>query len=331
MDITTKLSCLDKALDHLAAHDECCALCPRECRVNRTKGEKGFCDAGIQATLSHTLLHLGEEPVLSGYSDCRNSHRGEPCCGSGTIFFTGCHLKCLFCQNYQLSWQGKGRAVSEDELAAAMLSLQEKGALNINFVSPTHQLLPILKALKIAYTKGLRLPVVYNSNGYEKRNILQGLDGIVDIYLPDFKYYSEEVAKKYSGVDDYAFYAKQTVQEMVNQRPDLITDDQEIAREGVIIRHLILPGQIEDSKAVLRWLEQNIDAAFGLSLMSQYQPCFIAPQELQRRLTEKEYNTVLVKAREIGSAALFFQSLPSKPGSFLVPDFDMDDPFNWHD
>jgi len=331
MNNTSKKEQIRTALDILAAHEEHCKLCPRECGVNRKKGEKGFCQAGIDASLSHTLLHLGEEPVLSGYSDFRVSHRSGPSYGSGTIFFTGCHLKCQFCQNYQLSWQGKGRSVSENELAAAMLKLQESGALNINFVSPTHLIIPILKALQIAFTKGLRLPVVYNSNGYEKWEIIRALDGIIDIYLPDFKYFSDDLAKKYSGVDDYSVFAKQAIQEMVRQRPALITDEREIAQEGVIIRHLVLPGHTEDSLILLEWLKRNIDASFGLSLMSQYQPCFLAPPTLQRTLTPAEYEPVLALAKELQTAALFFQPVPIKAGESLVPNFDQDDPFNFRD
>jgi len=331
MNNTAKIEHVEKALDKLAAHEECCQLCPRECGVNRKKGERGFCQAGIEASLSHTLLHLGEEPVLSGYSDCRISNRSGPSYGSGTIFFTGCHLKCLFCQNYQLSWQGKGNSVSTDELAATMLNLQENGALNINFVSPTHLIFPILKALKTALAKGLHLPLVYNSNGYEKWEIIRELNGIIDIYLPDFKYYSDDLAKKYSGVDDYPLFAKQAIQEMVKQRPALTTDEREIAQEGVIIRHLVLPGHAKDSQAVLEWLKRNINTSIGLSLMSQYQPCFRAPQNLQRTLTPVEYDPVLAKAKELKSAAFFFQPMPLKPGESLVPDFDKDNPFNFRD
>lgn len=331
MNNPTKIERIDKALDSLAVHEEHCGLCPRECGVNRKKGERGYCRTGISASLSHTLLHLGEEPILSGYSDCRVTKRAGRSCGSGTIFFTGCHLKCLFCQNYQLSWQGKGKPVSESELASMMLNLQNNGALNINFVSPTHLIIPILKALKIAYTKGLRLPLVYNSNGYEKKDILRRLEGIMDLYLPDFKYFSDTVAQRYSNVDNYARFAKDAVQEMVKQRPVLITDEREIAQEGVIIRHLVLPGQTEDSQAVIEWLKRNIDDSIGLSLMSQYKPCFLAPQDLQRTLTPAEYEAVLVKAKELDSAVLFFQPVSINPGKSLIPNFDRDDPFNWQD
>jgi putative pyruvate formate lyase activating enzyme len=230
-----------------------------------------------------------------------------------------------------LSWEGKGNPLSEDDLASTMLNLQEMGALNINFVSPTHLILPILKALKTALSNGLHLPLVYNSNGYEKREIVRQLDGIVDIYLPDFKYYSDDVAMKYSGVNNYSFHAKQAIQEMASQRPFLFTDERDIAQKGVIIRHLVLPGHTEDSQAVLEWLDRNIDASIGISLMSQYQPCFMAPQNLRRNLTPEEYEPVLTKAKEMGTAALFFQPEPIKAAECLTPDFNNDDPFNWQD
>jgi putative pyruvate formate lyase activating enzyme len=331
MNNTTKIGLIQKALDALATHEERCQLCPRECGVNRKKGEKGFCRAGLKASLSHALLHLGEEPVLSGYADCRINDRPGLSSGSGTIFFSGCHLKCLFCQNHQLSWQGKGHSVSEAELASTMLNLQEQGALNINLVSPSHQILPILKALKIAFASGLRLPLVYNSNGYEKGEIIKELEGIIDIYLPDFKYSSGATAKKYSGVSDYSLLARRAIQEMIRQKPVLVTDEQEIAQEGVIIRHLVLPGNTEDSQDVLEWIKENLDNDIGFSLMSQYQPCFMAPSELQRTLTPEEYESVLSKAKELKSALIFFQPQPINPEESLVPDFDKDIPFDWGD
>jgi putative pyruvate formate lyase activating enzyme len=328
---TIKTELIRKALDRLSIHEEGCGLCPRECGVNRKKGELGFCQSGTESSLSHTLLHLGEEPILSGYSDCRASDRRGPSCGSGTIFFTGCHLKCLFCQNHQLSWQGQGHQVSDYELAARMMSLQESGALNINLVSPSHLIVPILKALNIAFSTGLDIPLVYNSNGYEKKEIIRELDGIIDIYLPDFKYFSEDTAIKYSRISDYAAFAKQSIQEMIRQRPVLRTDERDAAQEGVIIRHLVLPGYTADSLAVLEWIQKNMDGTIGFSLMSQYQPCFMAPRELQRTLTELEYDSVLSRAKELDSALLFYQPVPIKPEESLVPNFDKGNPFNWGD
>ncbi|MBN1224898.1 MAG: hypothetical protein JXB23_16740 [Candidatus Aminicenantes bacterium] len=331
MNVQTKRERVQKALIRLQEHEECCRLCPRECGVNRRKGERGYCRAGNRACLSHALLHMGEEPVLSGCHDCGHEDRNNHSAGSGTIFFSGCHLKCLFCQNYQLSWQNKGKPVKDEELAAAMMDLQGRGALNINFVSPSHLIIPILRALQIAYKMGLNLPLVYNSNGYEKETIIRELEGIVDIFLPDFKYSSADLSQKYSGVSDYFFYAGPAIREMARQRPSLIVDGREIAQEGVIIRHLVLPGQVEDSLAVLDWIGKNIDARIGLSLMSQFQPCFKAPPELRRPVSEVEYKRVLEKGEKIEAEILFIQSLPSTPEESLVPDFNKNEPFNWHD
>ena len=326
-----KIKKIDTALARLAEHEVRCQLCPRECGVNRIKGEKGFCQSGKEASVSHALLHYGEEPVLSGCRDCDESgptgtRRRS---GSGTIFFTGCNLKCSFCQNYQLSWLGQGKAASDEELARMMLKLEAKGALNINLVSPSHLLLPILRALRIAYGQGLNLPVVYNANGYEKADVIMNLDGIIDIYLPDLKYFSSEVAGKFSGAADYFEHASPTIKEMFIQRPILVLDKAEIAREGLIIRHLVLPGQTKDSLAILEWLAKELSTDVYLSLMGQYQPCFRSPKELQRPLRPEEYQKVLVKAEELGFENLFIQPEAFNPEDHLVPDFNLDTPFNW--
>ena len=329
MKATAKLKKIQYALDALGEHERCCRLCPRECGVNRKKGERGYCQAGNRASLSHALLHLGEEPILSGHQDCRIESRKDAKHGSGTIFFTGCHLKCVFCQNHQLSWQNKGTPIADEELAVLMLDLQARGALNINFVSPSHLLLPLLRALQIAFEQGLHLPLVYNCSGYEKAKIIRELDGIIDVYLPDFKYSSAEVSLKYSGVDDYFFHASAALREMVRQRPALIVNSQQAATEGVLIRHLVLPGQVEDSLAILEWIDDHISAKVGLSLMSQYQPCYKAPPELQRRISSAEYARVLAKAEELQSEMVFVQPGPLSPEDSLVPDFDKKSPFNW--
>jgi len=329
MNMQDKKSNVQKALNKLKIHDECCRLCPRECGVNRKKGDRGYCRTGIQAILSHALIHPGEEPILSGFDDCRRQGLRGCTSGSGTVFFTGCHLKCSFCQNYQLSWENQGKPVTDEELAGTMLDLQQRGALNINLVSPTHLIVPVLRALEIAYEKGLHIPLVYNSNGYERTETLHNLEGVVDIYLPDFKYASSRIAQKYSGVNDYFFYTSSAVKEMVRQRPALIVDKEEIAREGVIIRHLVLPGQIEDSLAVLDWIGKNLDTGIGFSLMSQYQPCFRAPAELRRRLTPGEYARVRDHAEKLNIEMLFLQPYLMKAGESLVPDFEKESPFNW--
>ena len=330
MNAAEKTALIDKALARLTAHEMACRLCPRGCGVNRAAGERGFCQSGTLAVVSHALLHYGEEPVLSGRAESDEALRGnEQPPGSGTIFFAGCNLKCLFCQNYQLSWRSQGKEVGDDTLAGMMLKLQAAGALNINLVSPTHLLIPILRALRLAYLKGLGIPLVYNSNGYEKSETVALLDGIADIYLPDLKYFAPEVSARYSGAPDYFAFAGPALKEMYMQRPALRLDDREIAREGLIVRHLVLPGQTGDSRSLLGWLAGRLSPAVPLSLMSQYHPCFQAPEELNRHLRPEEYREVLQKAEELGFQTMFVQPGDFSPAERLVPDFDLAEPFSW--
>jgi putative pyruvate formate lyase activating enzyme len=326
VNIARKLDRIGWALEKLARQAGDCRLCPRDCGVDRAAGERGFCGSGPAAVVSHALLHYGEEPVLSGVRDPEAIP--GPRSGSGTIFFSGCSLKCCFCQNYQLSWLGRGREVGDEELAGMMLDLQEKGALNINLVSPTHHLLPILRALAIAFRRGLSLPVVANSSGYEKASVLAHLEGLVDIYLPDLKYAQSGPAERYSAAPDYFEQAAEAVREMFFQRPFLVLDDGGAAQEGLIIRHLVLPGEVENSLSVLDWVRRELGPSIALSLMSQYQPCFQARGELGRALEPAEYARVLDRARALGFEQLFVQ-----PGAFgedhLVPDFERAEPFAW--
>ncbi len=326
-----KIRRLEEALDHLSGHAKNCRLCPRECGANRAKGEMGFCKSGTQASISHALLHYGEEPVLSGMEDCLGAGASLRSCGSGTVFFSGCNLKCVFCQNHQLSWGNLGEPVSTACLADRMLDLQAKGALNINLVSPTHLILPILDAIRIATLKGLHLPIVYNSNGYEKSGIIKHLEGIVDIFLPDIKYFSKDLAKSLSGVSDYFTHACSAVSEMYMQKPVLVLDAHGAAQEGLIIRHLVLPGQAKDSLIILDWIAQNLSVSVCLSLMSQYQPCFNAPPEYQKTLSVKEYSLVLDRAQHLGFKTIFYQSEPSALEESLAPDFTKKNPFHWKD
>ncbi len=318
-----KIEAIDRALNRLSLSESNCQLCPRRCRVNRAKGQTGICQTTNQARVSTALLHFGEEPVLSG-SDRPAGDRG-----SGTIFFSGCNLKCLFCQNFQLSWLNEGQLVTEEELAAMMLGLQQKGALNINLVSPTHIMLPILRALRIAYQQGLSIPLIYNSNGYEAIEIVEELRGIIDLYLPDLKYISAELSAKYSGAPDYFEQARLVLQEMYCQQPDLLIDNRQIARQGLIIRHLVLPGSAEDSIKVLEWIAGNLSTSVGLSLMSQYHPCYQAPAEIQREITRTEYQKVINRALELGFNNLFFQPEPFQEDEHLIPDFRRQNPFHW--
>jgi putative pyruvate formate lyase activating enzyme len=324
-----KIVRIDRALAALSRQETDCALCPRACHVDRRRGPAGYCRTGTKAGVASALLHFGEEPVLSGIHDCADAGPGPSRRGSGTIFFSECNLRCLYCQNYQISWQGRGRPVDDEELAGLMLDLERQGALNINLVSPTHVILPILRALRLAVGRGLALPVVYNSNGYEKVETVEHLAGIVDIYLPDCKYALAEPAARLSGAADYFDQARPALQEMFFQKPDLILDYDGFAVSGTIIRHLVLPGQGPNSLAVLDWLAETFRPAVALSLMSQYHPCWRAPEDIGRPLSAGEYRTVLDRARALGFDPLFAQ-----PGLFtdrdhLNPDFNKGQPFRW--
>ena len=326
-----KIDRIEAALVRLESHEKDCRLCPRECAADRAIGERGYCESGREAVVSHALLHFGEEPVLSGRQDspAEAQNRGNERAGSGTIFLSGCNLKCSFCQNYQLSWLGQGRPAGDEELAAMMLDLQDKGALNINLVSPTHFLLPILRALRIAYSKGLEIPLVANSNGYEKAAVLAHLEGVIDIYLPDIKYFSGALSGRISGAADYFTQASEAIKEMACQQPSLVLDDRGIARLGLIVRHLVLPGQGEDSRAILSWLAREFSRTVALSLMSQYHPCFRPPQDMLRPLSRKEYGQTLSVAEELGFECLFVQPDSFDPGEHLIPDFARPEPFQW--
>jgi len=314
---TRKLELVNKALARLSPLEACCALCPRDCRVDRTKGADGICRTGRFASVSHALLHFGEEPVISGKS------------GSGTVFFTGCNLKCLFCQNYQLSWLLEGAPVSDEELASLMLGLQSKGAHNINLVSPTHVVLPILRALRLALDGGLGIPLVWNSNGYDSLEVVRALEGVIDVYLPDLKYHAPALSKRYSAAADYFGRASEAVREMSLQRPALDLDPGGTARRGLVVRHLILPGAVEDTIVLLRWMRENLSPFIGLSLMSQYHACFKAPEEIRRAVSPEEYKRAADEALALGFDHLFLQPEPFRPDEHLIPDFRKDKPFRW--
>ena len=312
-----KLELVEKALGRLAPLETCCTLCPRDCRVDRTAGAEGVCRTGHLASVSKALLHYGEEPILSGTS------------GSGTIFFTGCNLKCLFCQNYQLSWLLEGTPVSDEELAAMMLGLKVQGAHNINLVSPSNVVLPVLRALRIALAGGLDLPIVWNSNGYDGLPVIQALEGIVDVYLPDLKYRSPALSKRYSAAPDYFTHASEALREMSLQQPALDLGPGGTARRGLVVRHLILPGRVDDTLAVLNWIGENLSPFIGLSLMSQYHPCYQAPEEIQRAVSPEEYARASDAATALGLDHLFLQPEAFRADEHLVPDFRKDKPFRW--
>ncbi len=281
---------LEERIRKARTHLTDCRLCPHECGVNRKK-EAGFCRAPDQAVVSSYGPHFGEEPVLVG----RN--------GSGTIFFAYCNMRCVFCQNCELSFGGEGEVVPEGELADIMLTLQEDYRChNINLVTPTHFVPSILAALALAREKGLKLPLVYNCGGYEKKETLLLLDRVVDIYMPDFKYTMQERAEKYSGVRDYPEKVRETLREMDRQVGGVQTDSAGIAWRGLIIRHLMMPGGTGDTREVLKFISEELSPDCMVNLMEQYYPAHRAFEyrELSRKLTPEEYRESLNYARELG-------------------------------
>ena len=271
-----------------------CDLCARRCGVDRLAGEKGVCKTGLQARLSSYGAHLGEEDPLRGWR------------GSGTIFFTRCNLRCQFCQNHDISQTDAGQEVSAEQLAAVMLALQSSGCHNINLVSPSHVVPQILAALTIAAQAGLRLPLVYNTGGYDSLETLQLLDGIVDIYMPDMKYASGANAKKYSRVVDYPQVNRAAVKEMHRQVGDLQIDKDGIATRGLLVRHLVLPRNLAGTRQIVRFLADEISTDTYLNLMDQYRPAFNAGRypEINRRITSKEYHAAVRMAQEAGLTRL---------------------------
>lgn len=267
-----------------------CTLCPRNCRVNRLEGENGICRTGSLPFVSSYNPHFGEEKPLVGRY------------GSGTIFMTNCNLLCIFCQNYTISHLGDGSEISLNELADIMLYLQKIGCHNINFVTPTHQVPQILGALHIAIDRGLRIPLVYNCGGYECVETLKILDGIFDIYMPDFKYSDKEAAFKLSKAKDYPDIAKAAIKEMHRQVGDLIIDERGIAVRGLLVRHLILPGGLAGTEEVVRFLSKEISPDTYLNLMDQYHPCYKASSNppLDRRITKKEFSEAVKMAIKAG-------------------------------
>lgn len=259
-----------------------CEICPFRCKVNRLSGQVGRCGCGDKIRVAKYQLHYFEEPCISGKS------------GSGTVFFSNCNFKCIFCQNYKISQEGKGNEVTIEELANIFLKLQQESANNINLVTPTMYTYQIIEAIKIARVKGLNLPIIYNSNGYENVETLRDLRGYVDVYLPDLKYYADELAIKYSKAPNYFKIATKAILEMINQVGLPEFDENGMIKKGVIIRHLVLPGHIQNSKHILKWLKENVEGNAYVSVMAQYFPTYKAKEDeyLNRKLTRKEYSEI---------------------------------------
>lgn len=256
-----------------------CRLCPRECRVNRLNGEVGYCKAPSEIMVSSAFPHFGEEPPLVGYH------------GSGTIFLTHCNLRCVFCQNYDISHLGRGEQITSSEIAKAMVKLQEMGCHNINFVTPTHYAPQIVASLPEAIEMGLSLPIVYNCSGYESIEVIRLLDGVIDIYMPDAKYMEEKFSKQFSNAPDYPEVIKKVLKEMYRQVGDLKTNSKRIAERGLLIRHLVMPGGVASSEAVLKFIAEEISPHSYVNIMDQYRPEYRAYEysEISRRITHKEY------------------------------------------
>lgn len=286
---------LESRVEEARAMLEECRLCGRECSVNRLESTKGaVCRTGEKAVVSSFNAHFGEEDPLVGQH------------GSGTIFFTNCNLKCQFCQNYEISQLGEGREVSAEEIAGMMLHLQGRGCHNINFVSPTHVIPQIMAALLIAAEKGLRVPLVHNTGGYDSLETLSLLDGIVDIYMPDMKYADEKMGRKYSKVKDYPQVNQAAVREMHRQVGDLVMDEQGIAQRGLLVRHLVLPNGLAGTAEIVRFLAEEISPETYLNVMSQYRPTYKAHEypDIDRRPTMEELEGAVSLAQEAGLTRL---------------------------
>ena len=260
---------------------EKCTICPHKCGIDRTKNP-GRCKSTDKIKIALYSIHNFEEPCISGNN------------GSGTIFFSNCNMNCVYCQNYEISQLGKGKEITIEELANIMIEQQEKGVENINLVTPTSYALHIIEAIKIAKNKGLHIPIVYNTNGYESIETLQLLDGYIDIYLPDLKYYYNELGQELSNVKNYFEIATKAIKEMYRQVGSPQLNENGIMKKGLMIRHLVLPNNIENSKKVLKWIKENIDNNVYVSIMAQYFPTYKAKNidNLNRKLTKKEYEEI---------------------------------------
>jgi len=290
-----------------------CMLCPRNCKADRKNGQKGYCGAADKIQVARASLHMWEEPCISGDK------------GSGTIFFSGCPLRCIFCQNRDIALGNKGIYLSESELSAVFLRLQEKGAHNINLVTPTHFVPQIVCALNLAKEKGLKIPIVYNTNAYEKVETLKLLEGYIDIYLPDLKYADNFLAKKYSNIRDYFEIATKAIKEMVRQVGMPKISEEGIMQKGVMIRHLVLPNHVRNSKKVLKWIKENLPNEIYISVMAQYFPTYQAKEieSLNRKLTKEEWEEIEDYIEMLGIENGYVQDLGEHEEEF-VPKWEME-------
>jgi len=291
---------------------ESCTICPHKCNVNRRIGNKGRCKCNDTIKIALASVHQYEEPCLS------EKH------GSGTIFFTNCNLNCIYCQNYEISQQEKGKVITIEELANIMIKQQKRGVNNINLVTPTMYAYQIIEAIKIAKTNGLKIPIIYNTNGYENVETIRALEGYIDIYLPDLKYYANTLSKKYSGVDNYFEIATKAIKEMYNQIGKAKFNEEGIMQRGVIIRHLVLPNHIQNSKHILKWIKENMSEDIYVSVMAQYFPTYKAKQDslINRKLTKKEYREIENYLYTLDLKNGYIQELGEHEEEY-VPDFNL--------
>lgn len=295
-----KIACARAAVKVLKENLKECDICPRKCGADRTSGKRGYCRAGFDPLVYSYSPHHGEEPALSGRR------------GSGTIFFTYCNMKCVYCQNYYFSQLDNGQEVSIKKLAHIMIQLQKEGCHNINLVSPTHYVPQIVMSLDVAFTEGLNIPVVYNSSGYDSPEIIRRLKGIIDVYMPDMRYADDNMAKKYSDAIEYVRFNRDSVIEMHRQVGDLTLDGYGIAEKGLIVRLLALPNNISGTVESLRFIKESISSSTYLSIMSQYYPTFKSynHSELSRGITRQEYQNIVDAAKVLGLNNGWVQEFP---------------------
>jgi putative pyruvate formate lyase activating enzyme len=291
---TYRTGLLDERIEAAKSRLECCTLCPRACQVDRLSGETGVCKTGAEAWVSSYGPHFGEEAPLTGTE------------GSGTIFFTHCNLLCLFCQNYDISHGGAGEPVDAEQIARVMLSLEKSGCHNINFVTPSHVVPQILTALKVAIQGGLSIPLVYNSSGYDSVETLALLEGVIDIYMPDFKFWNPDLAERACDAPDYPDVARNALIEMHRQVGDLVIDAGGIARRGLLVRHLVLPAGLADTGEVMRFIADRISANTYVNIMPQYRPCGRAAEieGLEGFPSRSDFEAALKAARDAGITRL---------------------------
>lgn len=289
---------------------EKCEQCPHRCRVNRKEGKIGRCKCDNNIKIALASLHYYEEPCISGKS------------GSGAVFFSNCNLNCKYCQNYIISQLGKGKNITIEELANIFISQQQNKANNINLVTPTMYVEQIIEAIKIARKNGLKIPIIYNTNGYENIETIKLLNGYIDVYLPDLKYADDNIGKKYSNVENYFKIATEAIKEMYKQVGGTVLDENGIIKKGLILRHLVLPNYIENSKKVLKWIKENLDSNVYISVMAQYFPTYKAKEDeyINRKLTKKEYEEIEQYVYELDFKNGYMQDLGEHEEEY-VPDF----------